>query len=221
MEKLVSIIIPTYKRPDLLKKAITSVLIQKDVSFEIIVVNDFNDDLKPLINSFNDVRINLLFNNRKKGANGARNTGILNSNGDYIAFLDDDDEWLPNKLVKQMDVLKEMDSSWGGAYCGFKFFEYDKWFIKTNLKSGNLFTDLLTGKNECNAGSTLMVKKYIFNEIGLFDEKLQRHQDLEFLIRFFRKYKLICIKEPLAIINSHTNIDANKAEENKLTFLKK
>lgn len=219
---LVSVIIPTYNRPQLLKRAIKSILNQQNVNFEIIVVNDFGDDLNLLLECFNnDPRIKLLSNTRKKGANGARNSGILNSKGDYIAFLDDDDEWLPTKLVKQIDVLQQLDNSWGGAYCGFNFFEYDEWFTQTNLKSGNLFIDLLIGKNECNAGSTLIVKKYIFDEIGLFDEKLQRHQDLEFLVRFFRKYKLVCVKEPLVIINGHTNINASKAEENKLIFLKK
>lgn len=213
---MISIIIPTYKRHKQLQNAIKSVLNQTYKDFELIIVNDYTDNLEYLVKEFNDIRIKIIYNNREKGANGARNTGILFSGGIYIAFLDDDDEWFPEKLEMQIIALTSLGEDWGGTYCGFKSFDYGGWAFKQNLKSGILFPEILTGENDCNAGSTLLVKRNALLDTGLFSEELQRHQDLEFLIRFFRKFKLLFVNEILVIINGHSTFDPNVIEQNKI-----
>ena len=221
---MISVIIPTYKRPIELERAIKSALAQVDVAFEILVVNDCKEDtgVKALIDKLNDKRIIYLDNERTKGGNGSRNTAIGYSKGGYLAFLDDDDEWYADKLKEQLLSLNGLSNEWGGAYCAFQVEVNDKWTDYTNLSDGNLFCDLLSGRAEINAGSTLFIKKSVVEDIGLFAEDLVRHQDLEFLARFFAKYKIAVANKVLAKIYGH-NItkNINSIEQNKLIFLEK
>lgn len=102
----VSVIIPTHNRSELLYSAITSVLNQTFQDFEIIVVDDCSGDNTPeIVSKLNNKRIKYIRNEINKGEAEARNTGIMNSDSEYIAFLDDD-EWLPEKLTLQVDLLK-------------------------------------------------------------------------------------------------------------------
>ena len=104
----VSVIITTYNRAHLVGKAIKSVLNQTFQDFELIVVDDGStDNTEEVINSFNDTRIRYIRHKINKGGNAARNTGLRNSKGEYIAFLDSDDEWLPEKLERQLEVFKK------------------------------------------------------------------------------------------------------------------
>ncbi len=98
---LVSVILPTYNRGKLVSKSINSVLNQSYNNFELIIVDDGStDQTEKIINSFNDNRIVYLKHNYNKHASAARNTGIAKSKGEFIAFLDDDDQWLPKKIRK-------------------------------------------------------------------------------------------------------------------------
>ena len=110
----VSIIIPTKNRPDLLNRALSSVINQSYQNWELFIINDSDTEIS--INS-SDPRIQIIKNNNKSGANGARNTGINLARGEYIAFLDDDDKWLPTKLEKQIELLKRSSLSTGLIYC--------------------------------------------------------------------------------------------------------
>src|SRR5262245_29216969 len=104
----VSVIIPTHNRAEFLRSAITSVLNQTFQDFEIIVVDDAStDNTSEVVTYFGDKRIKYMRNNINKGDAGTRNVGVVNSNCTYIAFLDDDDEWLPNKLQIQIDMLED------------------------------------------------------------------------------------------------------------------
>ena len=95
---LVSVILPTYNRARLVSRSINSVLKQTYNNFELIIIDDGStDNTKQIINSFNDNRIVYLKHNHNKHASAARNTGIAKSKGELIAFLDDDDQWLPKK----------------------------------------------------------------------------------------------------------------------------
>ena len=116
----VSVIIPTHNRSEFLGAAIGSVLSQTFQDFELIVVDDASTDTTAeVVASFNDERIKFIRHGMNKGGSVARNTGILNSTGDYIAFLDDDDEWLPAKLSKQIQVLLSSPPEVGCVYAGY------------------------------------------------------------------------------------------------------
>src|SRR6266481_7201740 len=115
----VSVIIPTHNRAEFLRSAITSVLNQTYQNFEIIVVDDASTDkTREIITSFDDQRIKYIRHEVNKGDAGSRNTGILNSSSDYLAFLDDDDQWLPEKLQTQMDLLINSATDVGGVFTG-------------------------------------------------------------------------------------------------------
>ena len=103
----VSIIIPTKNRQDLLNLSIKSVINQSYKDWELFIVNDSTE--KILLNQ-SDPRIHLVENQLLPGANGARNTGINLSSGNYIAFLDDDDTWNSNKLARQVDIMQSSNS---------------------------------------------------------------------------------------------------------------
>ena len=109
-----TVVIPTHNRSNLLKRAVISVLDQTFKDFELIIVDDHStDDTHSVINSFSDPRIQYMINDRKKGACGARNTGIFLSKGKWVAFLDDDDVWLPEKLKCQYELLKNVKRTVG------------------------------------------------------------------------------------------------------------
>jgi len=221
----VSIIIPTYKRPAILKRALKSVLNQSYTNFELIVINDdlhCDNRLRFLIKDLGDSRIKYYRNNRTKGANGARNTGILKSKGNYICFLDDDDEWFPEKIEIQLQKLQSLElDKWGAVYCNRIILNNRKWISAGELFEGNLQFKILTQKISLNAGSTLMISKTALDDVGLFDEELVRHQELEFLLRFFEKYKIGVVTQELAKIYGHNIPSGRKYEKAKLIYLKK
>jgi glycosyltransferase involved in cell wall biosynthesis len=104
----VSAVIPTYNRAQFLERAIRSVLDQTFQDFEIVVVNDASPDegaTDAVVKDFRDPRIKYFRHETNKGIGATRNTGVLNSSGEYIAFLDDDDAWLPQKLALQCRLL--------------------------------------------------------------------------------------------------------------------
>ena len=103
----VSVIIPTYNRADLLPRAVNSVLSQTFSDYEIIIVDDHSpDNTQDVIAAFTDPRIRSIRHRTNRRQSAAINTGIANAMGEYIAFLDDDDEWLPNKLEGQVCPIR-------------------------------------------------------------------------------------------------------------------
>lgn len=198
---LVSVIIPTYNRANLIGRAIQSVLDQTYRNIEVIVVDDAsNDNTEEIVTKFRNKDIIYIRQDHNKGGGAARNAGIIASSGQYIAFLDDDDEWLNDKLEKQVQTIKTLSPEWGGIYCGFYRITGKKTRKFEVFKKGDLKTELLREKLDIGSSSTLLFIKKILLEIGLFDETFERNQDFELLIRFFRKYKLFSLKEPLVKI---------------------
>lgn len=220
MNKLVSVIIPTYSRPKNLKRAINSVLNQTYKNIEIIVVDDNGIDTQEQKETENVIKEYLLLSNffylkheRNMNGSAARNTGIRYSHGEYIAFLDDDDEFLDQKIEIQVNALERLDKSWGGCYCNIDIVGRE---IKTicNSKSGNLVEDLLLGSVRFNS-STLLLRKDVCQELNGFDESFVRHQDWEFMIRFFRDYKIYLPSKEILInkylSSEHLNISKSKS----------
>lgn len=170
---LVSVIITTYNRKDLLKNTIDSILNQTYKNFELIVVDNCSDyDFISQIKSFNDERIRL-FQNTNDGIIAVnRNFGIKQSKGKYIAFCDDDDIWLPQKLEKQIKCLDNSDS--GMVFTMQKQFEatsiFSNYFgigplpIRVDTSTKGLLN------NNCIPLSTTLVRKKVLDNIGVFNE---------------------------------------------------
>lgn len=198
MEPKVSIIIPTYKRSDRINRAIKSALNQDYTNFEVIVVDD-NDPsdiererTEKAVSIFNDNRKFIyLKHERNKNGSAARNTGIRNSTGDYITFLDDDDEYYENKISEQVKMLEKLSPDWGICYCGYdKIDQYGNKQVSAEKAEGNVLIQALTKNLFVGSGSNFMVRKNIVLEMNGFDESFQRNQDLEFMVRVVSKYKM-------------------------------
>ncbi len=199
---LVSVIIPTYNRGHLIRRAIESVLNQTYQDFEIIVVDDGSTDhTRQIVMSFADPRIQFLENDISRGASAARNAALEICKGEYIAFIDDDDEWLPRKLEKQMKAFEIAPHEVGVVYTRF-------WKVKDRAKNyvllpkmkkeGAIDKALLQGN--FIALPSAVVRKECFAKAGVFDEHLTCFHDWEFFIRISKHYHFKCIGEPLLIV---------------------
>lgn len=192
---LVSVVIPVYNRTQEVKRAIQSVLNQNHQNFEILVVDDGSvEDIKSVCNNFDDERIRFFRNETHTNANRARNIGILNSRGEYIAMLDSDDEFLPGHIERRLKKIKEWDCDgiFGSAY----YFDgiTEKLMLSRPLKEGELMINYLLSDGIAPT-TTYFFKKKAAREI-LWDETLERHQDFDFTVRFVVKYKFYSDYEP-------------------------
>lgn len=188
---MISIIVPTFKRPDRLLRGLKSVLNQTFDDFEVLVIDDdpSENELQKVLDSLNDERLHLYKNNRTKGANGARNTGILHAKGAYLAFMDDDDEWLPEYLNSQYNSLEKADESYGLVHANYLVEEDQNWKEKHQNFEGDILSELITDQFRIGSGSNIFVKKSVIEITGLWDEEMKRQQDLEFLVRVLANFK--------------------------------
>ncbi len=202
--RYVSVVIPTYNRAGMLKRAIESVLRQSYKNFEIIVIDDNSrDKTKETMKSFNDDRIRYIKNKENLGGSAARNIGIKNAKHYYIAFLDDDDEWLPKKLEKQVKLLNFLSKDFCGVYCGTARYKDGKQIkIQNPIHEGDIFEELLY-ENYIGSTSSVLVRKSALMEVGGFNEELPASQDLELYLRLAKRYKFKAVKEVLLKYHLH------------------
>ena len=225
MRPKVSVIIPTYNRGNYLYSAIKSVLDQTFEDFESIVVDDAStDNTGQVVKKFDDKRIRYIRHKENKGGSAARNTGIKSSKGKFIAFLDDDDLWMPSKLEKQLDLINK-NPEIGAVYTGAYRINKSQKIIWCKFPSlrGNIFPDILK-KNYVGSCSSVLVRKECFNRIGLFDENLSAGQDWDMWIRLTKHYQIDYVNEPLVLYRVHEKrISTNpcaKMQAAKLMFKK-
>jgi glycosyltransferase involved in cell wall biosynthesis len=204
MPPTVSVIITTYNRPDLISRALESVLSQTYEDLECIVVDDCSPENKSreIIKSFDDSRLSYLRHKENKGLAAARNTGIEHSDGEFVAFLDDDDQWYKNKLAKQISLFKNLGPDYGLVYCWMNICDDDGNLIEKYCPkhSGDIFPKALEGQ-PIGAGSTLLVRRSIAEEVEGFDESLPRGIDGDFIRRVCYDYKVDYVPELLVQYN--------------------
>jgi len=198
----VSVIIPTYNRAHLIGRAIKSVLNQTFQDFEIIVVDDGStDNTREIVKSFVDKRIRYYYHEKNKGYPEALNKGLNLARGSYIAFQDDDDEWFPEKLYRQMMIFKNAKKKTGVVYSGFwKIKDGKKLYIPSThviQKEGNIHEELLKGN--FIGMPTSIVKRECFDKVGMFDTTISCLQDWDLWIRISKYYEFKYIPEPLVI----------------------
>lgn len=195
---LVSVIIPTYNRASFLKEAIESVLGQSYEYFELIIVDDGStDDTKQLVQSFKDKRISYFYQ-ENKGVSQARNLGIKKSQGEVIAFLDSDDFWLKDKLKKQIFFLQESD--FWVVQCKEKWIRKGKFVnpcFKHRMPAGWFWEKAL---KLCLIGpSCVLLRREVFEEIGLFDPRLKACEDYELWLRLLLFFPVGIVPEALVV----------------------
>ena len=194
---LVSVIIPAYNSA-YVRDAILSIFNQTHPDLDVIVVDDGSpgDAIKRICDEFPDVRY---IRQANAGPSAGRNRGIREAKGEWIAFLDDDDTWLPRKIEKQLKLIGESSvrERIGLVYTGQYLFQDDAEFgSKVDEANGMIYPYLLFG-NFIGTCSSVMIPKRVFEKVGQFDEKLICSQDHELYLRISREFEIYSVLEPL------------------------
>ena len=199
----VSAVIPTHNRAGEVGRAIQSVLNQTFQDFEIVVVDDASeDDTEKTVRGFEDRRIRYIRHAVGKGDAAARNTGIRNATGEYIAFLDDDDEWLSEKLRLQVQFCEAGGPELGGVHTA-------RWTIITATGKRSLLSLAGRSPNDLNRNwittSSMLLRRRCFESVGLFDERMPSTSDYDLWIRISQEFRLGYIGDPLVNYYVHEN----------------
>jgi len=214
----ISVVIPTYNSSAYLEDALDSVLTQTRAVSEVIVVDDGSiDDTKKIVGNYVAIYPDRVkyFYQKNKGPAAARNKGIEEACGNYIAFLDSDDVWLPEKIEKQTLLFKNHD--YAMVYCDMKHevdgrIVFNSYLKEKNYKlfgSGSLYNSLL--KENFIFTPTVIVKKEVFEDIGYFDEAYRICEDYHMWLRIAKHYKIGFLNEPLVVRKRHnSNITEDK-----------
>ncbi len=200
---LVSVIIPTHNRANLAHRAIESVLAQTYSNLECIVVDDASTDrTEDTIRAIKDDRLVYVRHKENKHASAARNTGISRYRGDLVAFLDDDDEWLPTKLERQVTLLQSLSEKYGMVYCWMDYFDQEGKLLHEHHPTlkGYVFPYLLDAQR-LGGCPTLLVRHSVIERIGGFDETLPRGNDGDFIRRVCQKYEVDFVPEVLVKVH--------------------
>lgn len=203
--KTVSVIIPSYNYARYVREAIDSVLAQARPPLEIIVVDDGStDDTATVLATYGD-RIRV-FQQKNQGVAIARNTGIAAARGEYVAFMDADDIWLPRKLELQMARF-DADPALGLVACGLESFDPDGRIVEVRVKAaeGRVASALLRMEPDIihGPGSTMVVPKRVAEEIEGFDRRLPPSEDWDFCYRVAARYAIGNVPEVLVRYRLH------------------
>lgn len=210
----VTAIITTFQRSAaMLKRAIDSVATQTCASLELIVVDDNapgypeSGAIEALVRQEARIPASYIRHERNMGACAARNTGIAHAAGTYVAFLDDDDEWLPAKIERQLCVF-EANPALGLVYCGWYVVD-DRRKTQKNLNPatrfhrGRVFDQLLCD-NFIGSNSFPLIKKACFSDCGSFCPEQRSSQDYEQWLRIAKRYPVDFVEEPLCLYHVHS-----------------
>jgi glycosyltransferase involved in cell wall biosynthesis len=205
MEPLVSVVIPAYNREKQIAKAIQSVQLQTYTNWEMIVVDDGSiDATAKVVDGFakQDRRIRFIRHNANRGAQAARNTGIRLAGGEWIAFLDSDDEWLPRSLQVRLEkaLLMKVAVVHSGSYIIMSEGEIE--LYRCSQPSGKVYRSILT--NECPMFPSLLVSRSALERIGYLDEKIVSFQEWDTFIRLAKYYEFAFVPEPTFVYDDRT-----------------
>lgn len=186
----------------MLRRSMVSIVAQTYTDWELIVVDDGPQERADIVvASFGDERIQYIAHEQERGGAAARNTGIRAATGKFIAFQDDDDEWLPRKLEVQMGRFESTPPDVGFCFSAVKNIYSDKEeATKTHDGIGNYFESAIDFYPRFLT-VTLVLKKEVFDRVGLFDEAFPSHQEAELMIRVAKLYKGLGINKPLTLVN--------------------
>ncbi|MBQ9140649.1 MAG: glycosyltransferase [Lachnospiraceae bacterium] len=207
--RMVSCIVTTYKRPiEILKRALDSVVTQTFQDIELIVVNDapqeqvLAEEIRKLMETYNMPK-QYIVHEKNQGACAARNTGIEQARGEYLAFLDDDDEWLPQKLARQMTYMQEEIAL---VYCSHYVIDRKrrKRLIEEPLAREGYHEDefvQLLRVNFIGSTSYPLLRTEAVRAVGGFCTDIKASQDHDLWLRIAQKYKISYCREPLVILH--------------------
>ncbi|MBD2250025.1 glycosyltransferase family 2 protein [Nostoc parmelioides] len=201
----VSVVIPAYNAMKYLPATVESVLQQTFTDIEILIINDgSSDNIIAWTTQITDPRVQVI-SQENQGLSGARNTGINHASGEYIAFIDADDLWLPTKLEKQVKCLDNYPQA-GLVYT------WTAWTDETGKPTGVIVASDVEGyvweqmvvNDKISNGSSAMVRRICFDKVGLFDTELTSSEDRDMWIRLAAHYHFAVVKEPLTLYRRHS-----------------
>ena len=194
----ISVIIPTYNRADVLSRALDSVFAQTTPPYEVIVVDDgSSDDTATLMQQHYPDCTYLQQENR--GVSSARNLGIQHANGEWLAFLDSDDEWLPGKLAEQVELLQQQPEQ--------RICHTEEIWVRNGTRVNAMKKHTKTGGyifKRCLplcviSPSAVMIHRDIFDQVGLFDENLPACEDYDLWLRICARHSVAYVETPQII----------------------
>lgn len=232
MNKIVSVIIPTHSGHDTIVKTLESVLNQSYTNLEIIICDDNGENtqnqlltqkaVEPLLKK--DKRIKYIISKENKNGSSARNIAMRASHGEYISFLDDDDEYMRECIQKEVETFERLDDEYGIVFVSFlQTYDGRKDIIFKSDFKGDVIQDFLLGKIE-SPSSIISIRREVIKKVGYWDESFFRHQDWEYIIRILDKYKAYGITDVLVkrkIVFRHNAKKPELYEKNRLHFLNK
>jgi len=231
MNPLISVIIPAYNRAHLIEEAVNSVLNQTYQDFEILIIDDgSSDNTKQVVENFKDQRIRYIYQNNA-GPSAARNNGIKNAEGEYIAFLDSDDLWAAEKLSRQFEIIRSNTGiNLGIISCNAEGITFDNKILYRRVCSAENSAEFIKGFFE-NPDSVIsgtpafIVKKECFEKVGYFDENLISLEDWDMWFRVCLEYEFRCVNEVLTYFRTHNSLSVEtpikKAKDSYLRLLDK
>jgi glycosyltransferase involved in cell wall biosynthesis len=225
-EITISVVIPLFNNRKYIKECIDSVLCQTDPVYEIIVIDDGStDDGVSEIKEYIDTNKIRYYRQENMGTSAARNHGIKVANGDYIAFLDADDAWVPEKIAKQKKVLAE-NTDIGLLHNNISSIDGSGFYIDEGNDapkhdaSGHCFEYII---QNCAIGiSSVVMPRHVLYEVGFFDPSAAYAEDYDLFLRVAQKYKIYHIDETLSLYRIHDSnltTDYNKSYKMAITIL--
>lgn len=200
----VSVVIPVYNHAHVIERAVRSVLRQSFDDYELLIIDDGStDDLSTTLQRFEGHGIRTLRHEQNMGVAAARNTGVMSARAPIVAFLDADDEWMPDKLKEQIALLRNAPPDTLACCSDYVLHKAGGAVVEERTLGPRSLSleDMLFGC-VCSPGSTLIVSADCFAEIGLFDTRFQRLEDWDWLLRYTKKnYKIGIVNKPLTIIH--------------------
>lgn len=222
----ISIVLPVKNRAGIIGESIQSVLDQTYHDFELIVVDDASTDATPkMVEAFEDPRIKLIRLPESRGASGARNAGIQEVRGAWIAFQDSDDLWLPEKLAQQFQAVKAAGSGCVGVYCSYRRVAPEGMEILPKPGpglSGAVLPRLLKGNFITT--QTFVVRKDAVDAVGEFDSNLGALNDWDFAVRVAQQGDILWVQNPLVVYRvqpDSLSVSLDRFEHDYLYMLEK
>jgi glycosyltransferase involved in cell wall biosynthesis len=198
----VSVILPTYGRPEYFEEAVESVCRQTYSAVELVVVDDCSPEpVAPMLDDIDTtgIDVTLIRHEENRGACAARNTGIDEATGEYVAFIDDDDIWLETKLERQLEAIESAAPEVGVVYTGQRYVkDGETTNVRTPTTSGDVTAAILKGAS-LSPFSCMLVDPAVIEAAGMLDVRFPSWQDLEWNFRLSTHCEFAAVPEPLVI----------------------
>jgi glycosyltransferase involved in cell wall biosynthesis len=210
----ITTVIPLFNRAHVVRRAVESVLTQSlpgpGWSVEVVVVDDGSTDAPKEVLASLGTKVRLLRHERNLGAAAARSTGIAAARGEYVAFLDSDDTWAAGKLATQVRFMQANDAAISCTACLLSR-SGGAQVVWPHYRTGRLTASDLIWGCFLSPGTTMICKRGVFADVGLFDPTLQRYEDWDWLLRATARHDIAYLAEPLARVEPSAAIDTQAA----------